>query len=84
MPMSYVRPRCTVKKGRYKRRGRRRVRSGRHGHVDENGNYSSFAAVVRKDDLNERLHKVAQENAEKQIEKPRENARKKQNRLRKG
>lgn len=49
----------------------------RHGYVDENGNFSSFAVVVRKDELNEKLRKEAQENAEKQIEKNRENARQK-------
>lgn len=49
----------------------------RHGYVDENGNFSSFAVVVRKDELNEKLRKEAQENAEKQIEKTRENARQK-------
>lgn len=49
----------------------------RHGYVDENGNFSSFAVVVRKDELNEKLRKEAQENTEKQIEKTRENARKK-------
>ena len=49
----------------------------RHGYVDENGNFSSFAVVVRKDELNEKLRKEAHENAEKQIEKTRENARQK-------
>lgn len=49
----------------------------RHGYVDENGNFSSFAVVVKKDELNEKLRKEAQENAEKQIEKTRENAHKK-------
>lgn len=48
----------------------------RHGYVDENGNFSSFAVVVRKDELNEKLRKEAQENAEERIEKSRENARK--------
>ncbi len=47
----------------------------RHGYIDENGNFSSFAVVVRKDELNEKFRKEAQENAEKQIEKTRENAR---------
>ncbi|MBD5471302.1 MAG: hypothetical protein HDR19_09460 [Lachnospiraceae bacterium] len=47
----------------------------RHGYVDENGNYSNFAVVVRKDELNEKLRKEAQENAEEQIEKSREKAR---------
>lgn len=47
----------------------------RHGYVDENGNFSSFAVVVRKDEMNEKLRKEAQENAEKQIEKSREKAR---------
>lgn len=49
----------------------------RHGYIDENGNFSNFAIVVRKDGLNERLRKEAYENAEKQIEKTRENARQK-------
>lgn len=49
----------------------------RHGYVDENGNFSNFAVVVRKDESNEILRKEAQENAEKQIEKTRENARQK-------
>ncbi|MCM1499020.1 MAG: DUF6033 family protein [Clostridium sp.] len=44
----------------------------RHGYIDENGNFSSFAVIVRKDELNEKLRKEAQENAEKQIEKSRE------------
>ena len=47
----------------------------RHGYIDENGNFSSFAVIVRKDELNEKLRKEAQENAEKRIEKSRENAR---------
>lgn len=47
----------------------------RHGYIDENGNFSSFAVVVRKDELNEKLRKEAQENAEEQIEKSKENAR---------
>ena len=47
----------------------------RHGYVDENGNFSSFAVVVRKDEMNEKLRKEAQENAEKRIEKSREKAR---------
>ena len=47
----------------------------RHGYVDENGNFSSFAVVVRKDEMNEKLRKEAQENAEEQIEKSREKAR---------
>ena len=46
----------------------------RHGYVDENGNFSNFAVVVRKDELNEKLRKEAQENAEKRIEKSREKA----------
>ncbi len=49
----------------------------RHGYVDENGNFSSFAVVVRKDELNEKLRKETQENAEKQIKKTRENSRQK-------
>ncbi|MDE5803169.1 MAG: hypothetical protein K2I22_09675 [Lachnospiraceae bacterium] len=47
----------------------------RHGYVDENGNFSSFAVIVRKDELNEKLRKEAQENAEERIEKSREKAR---------
>ena len=46
----------------------------RHGYVDENGNFSSFAVVVRKDEMNEKLRKEAQENAEERIEKSREKA----------
>lgn len=48
----------------------------RHGYVDGNGNFSNFAVVVRKDELNEKFRKEAQENAEKRIEKSRENVRK--------
>lgn len=33
----------------------------RHGYVDENGNFSSFAVVVRKDELNDKLRKKAEE-----------------------
>ncbi len=29
----------------------------RHGYIDENGNFSSFAVVVRKDELDEKLSK---------------------------
>ena len=47
----------------------------RHGYIDENGNFSSFAVVVRKDELNEKLRKEAQENSEKRIEKSREKTR---------
>ena len=47
----------------------------RHGYIDENGNFSNFAVVVRKDELNEKFRKEAQENAEERIEKSRENAR---------
>lgn len=47
----------------------------RHGYVDENGNFSNFSITIRKDELNEKLRKEAQENAEKQIEKSREKAR---------
>lgn len=53
----------------------------RHGYVDENGNFSSFAVVVRKDELNEKLRKEVQENTEKQIEKIRENAHQKAEQL---
>ena len=47
----------------------------RHAYLDENGNYSNFTVSVRKDALNEKLRKEAQENAGKRIEKPREKAR---------
>ncbi len=47
----------------------------RHGYINENGIFSNFAVVVRKDELNEKLRKEEQENAKKQIEKTRENAR---------
>lgn len=53
----------------------------RHGYIDENGNFSNFAVVVRKDELNERLRKEAQENTEEQIEKSREKAREKAEQL---
>lgn len=53
----------------------------RHGYVDENGNFSNFSISVRKDELNEKLRKEAQENAEKRIGKTRENARKKADQL---
>ena len=46
-----------------------------HAYVDENGHMSHFAYVVKKDALNEKLRKEAQENAEKRIEKSREKAR---------
>lgn len=52
-----------------------------HGYIDENGKFSYFAVVVKKDLINEKLRKEAQENAEKQIEKSRENARKKAEQL---
>jgi len=47
----------------------------RHGYVDENGNFSNFAVVVRKDELNEKLRKEAQKNAEERIVEAREKAR---------
>ena len=47
----------------------------RHAYLDENGNYSNFTVSVRKDALNEKLRKEAQENAEERIEKSREKAR---------
>lgn len=53
----------------------------RHGYVDENGNFSNFAVVVRKDELNEKLRSEAQEKAEKRIEKSIENAREKAEQL---
>ncbi len=46
-----------------------------HAYVDENGNYCNFTVSVRKDALNEKLRKEAQENAEERIEKSREKAR---------
>lgn len=46
----------------------------RHCYVDENGNFSNFSISIRKDELNERLRKEAQKNAEEQIEKLREKA----------
>ncbi len=49
----------------------------RHCYVDENGNFSNFSISIRKDELNERLRKEAQKNAEEQIEKLREKAREK-------
>ena len=53
----------------------------RHGYIDENGNFSSFAIIVRKDELNEKLRKEARENAEERIEKSREKARENAERL---
>lgn len=47
----------------------------RHGYVDENGRFSSFSIIVKKDELNERLRQEAQENAEKRIERSREKVR---------
>ena len=47
----------------------------RHGYVDENGNFSNFSISIRKDELNEKLRREAQENAVKRIEKSREKAR---------
>lgn len=47
----------------------------RHNYIDENGNLSHFSVSVRKDELNEKLRKEAQEIAEKRIEKSREKAR---------
>ena len=52
-----------------------------HSYIDENGKFSHFAVVVKKDLLNEKLRKEAEENAKKQIEKTRENARKKTEQL---
>ena len=48
----------------------------RHDYIDENGNLSHFSVSIRKDEMNERLRKEAQENAEKQIEKTRRTGRK--------
>ena len=47
----------------------------RHDYIDENSNLSHFSVSVRKDNLNEKLRKEAQENAGKRIEKSREKAR---------
>lgn len=52
-----------------------------HAYLDENGNYCNFTVSVHKDTLNEKLRKEAQENAEKQIEKIRDNNRKKAEQL---
>ncbi len=52
-----------------------------HSYIDENGKFSHFAVVVKKDLANEKLRKEAEENAKKQIEKNRENARKKAEQL---
>ncbi len=52
-----------------------------HAYVDENGNYCNFTVSVRKDALNEKLRKEAQENAEERIEKSRENIREKTEQL---
>lgn len=53
----------------------------RHGYVDENGNFSNFSITIRKDALNEKLRKEAQENSEELIERTRENAREKAEKL---
>lgn len=39
----------------------------RHDYIDENGNLSHFSVSVRKDNLNEKLRKEAQENAGKRL-----------------
>lgn len=44
----------------------------RHGYVDENGNFSNFAVVVRKDELNEKLRKKAGQLSEEMAEKAEE------------
>ena len=46
----------------------------RHVYVDEDGNMSVFAHVVRKDTQNEKLRKEAEENAKELIEKSKERA----------
>lgn len=53
----------------------------RHGYIDENGKYWSCAYTVKKDPVNEKLRKKAQENTEKQIERIRESIRKKKEEL---
>lgn len=53
----------------------------RHAYIDENGNYSNFSIVERKDELNEKLRKEAQENTEELIEKSREKSREKTEQL---
>ncbi len=52
-----------------------------HSYIDENGKFSHFAIVVKKDLANEKLRREAQENTKKQIEKTHENARKKAEQL---
>lgn len=47
----------------------------RHDWIDANGKFHSFSQTIRKDELNEKLRKEAQENAEERIEKSREKAR---------
>lgn len=46
-----------------------------HDWIDANGKFHSFSQTIRKDELNEKLRKEAQENAEERIEKSREKAR---------
>ena len=49
----------------------------RHGYIDANGKYCATAMTIKKDELNEKLRKQAEENTKKHIEKMREKARKK-------
>jgi len=46
----------------------------RHDYIDENGNLSHFSISVRKDKLNEKLHKEAWRNTKEWIQKSREKA----------
>ena len=52
-----------------------------HSYIDANGKYTCIAFSVRKDKLNEKLRKEAEENTKKHIEKMREKARKKSKEL---
>lgn len=52
-----------------------------HWYIDKDGKIWHTARTVRKDKLNEKLRKEAQENVKKQIEKTRENARNKKEQL---
>ena len=52
-----------------------------HWYIDKDGKIWHTAMTIRKDELNEKLRKKAQENTKKHIEKIRENARKKREEL---
>ena len=53
----------------------------RHSYIDANGHFSLCSLTVKKDELNEKLRKEAQENTEKLIERTREKFREKAEQL---